>query len=157
MDKFIYTLVKSCLILLFILSTPTFVFAQAGSPYPDDEAAFMAQANRLYQNRDYKRYMEMLTTGVQRGYAQAEGDLGAIYMTTPGKDGKVRYDLAVKLFTRSANKGNATSMYMLATCYRGGLGVAPSMELYRHWMRRAAKAGSVEAQRACQDENLACW
>lgn len=158
MDKFLYRQLRSWLVLLFIVVVPVTVFAQQDYAYPSNEAEFMAQANRLYQERDYKRYMDMLVVGVRRGYAEAEANMGAIYMSTPAdSSGKNHYDLAVKLFERSANKGHSGAMYMLATCYRSGLGVTASMEMYRYWIKRAAKAGSIEAQRACEQENLGCY
>lgn len=156
MERFTFTLIKSCLIILLAIITPLFAFAQPSAAYPADEATFMAQTNNAYRAGNHKMYMEMLTIGVGRGYSDAEANMGAIFMSSPGKDGKYRFDLAVKLFSKAADKGHAGAMYMLATSYRSGLGVTTNMEMYRYWIKRAAKAGSLEAQRACSDEGLSC-
>lgn len=47
------------------------------------------------------------------------------------------YDKAIKYFTRSADKGDNYSMYMLGEIYKHGLGIAVNKEIAKTWYKKA--------------------
>ena len=64
------------------------------------------------------------------------------------------YPLALNLWTKLAQQGDAIAQYNVGVFYRDGLGVPPSDYEASRWFRIAAKQGLVQAYNQLRDEAL---
>lgn len=91
-----------------------------------------------------------LRMAAEQGNAVAQHHLGHIYQGVPepfrtDRDVPVDHAESIRWFQRSADQGNVSAAMNLATKYRGGNGVAASLEESFRWSLRAAELGNVTA------------
>lgn len=86
-----------------------------------------------------------LRAGVALGDAEAQRHLGLWYLQAKVPQMPGDAEKGVSLLRRAAAQGDATAAQELSKCYFHGRGVTPNGDLYVHWLRTAADAGSVEA------------
>lgn len=89
---------------------------------------------------DGRGYLELAAVG---GNMRAEYELGSLAESDPGKPD---YDQAVLHYNRAALAGHIPAMNALAHLYETGRGVHYSPLLAAEFYRKAAEAGSAEAQ-----------
>ena len=80
-----------------LLALSAFVVMAFGGDYEDGLAA--------YNNKDYKKAMELWTELADRGYSQAQYNLGLMY--SDGQGVKQDYKKAVELYQKAADQGYA--------------------------------------------------
>jgi TPR repeat protein len=54
--------------------------------------------------------------------------------------------MAVKWYTKAAEKGHKDAMYSLAVCYEKGTGVAKDMQKAREWINKLSAKGDGRAK-----------
>ena len=74
--------------------------------------------------KDYKKALEYFKAAAERGNADAQFNLGAMYIG--GKGVKLSYERALHFFTLSAHQGHTLATYNLAQLHLNGLGTPRS-------------------------------
>ena len=92
-----------------------------------------------------------LTDQALKGNVDAQRKLGEMYFS--GKGASTNYDMAIRYFRQSAEKGDSLSLYYLGHCSEQGLGMPMDHDLAKNYYTRAAKLGSREAKTALRRLN----
>ena len=71
-------------------------------------------------------------------------NLGCIF--DAGNGTRVDKTMAVRLYKKASEKGNATAQYNLGVCYENGTGVGQDINMAKYWYEKAAAQGSSKAQ-----------
>ena len=102
---------------------------------------------------DTRKAFELMDRAVQLGNPNSMGNLGVYYMKGLGM---ARPDpvKAAQLFKQGADLDSGLSMFFLAQCYEGGLGVAKNIAEARSYYRAAAERGVPPAMRWCEEHNV---
>ena len=80
----------------------------------------------------------------QRGYANAQNNLGLMYHN--GRGVTQIHKLAVKWFRKAAEQGYAKAQNNLGIMYQNGQGVTQDSKQAVQWYRKAAEQGDADAQ-----------
>lgn len=97
--------------------------------------------------RDKAKALAYLQSAVDAEYPPALLVMGAEFMSDPdGSPDKKRQGAA--LFLKAAEKGDPMAQLMYGTCCEQGIGAEKNLSEAAGWYRRAAKAGSVQANEA---------
>lgn len=102
---------------------------------------------------DLKKAFEYFSSAKDLGFADAYGNLGALFITAPPgmKDEK----LAVEMFKQGIEKGDARSQYFYAVCLEEGRGgLAKNAEAAREAYVKAAGLGVPGAQDWCRSHQV---
>ena len=110
-----------------------------------DTTKQVQMAYRYAQSYDYEKALEHLRIAAQRGYPQAQAQVGYYYQEGLGG---VEADPveAVKWYLRAAEQEIAPAQCNLGLCYQSGRGVERDIQKAIHWFLRAAKQGDKTAQ-----------
>lgn len=92
---------------------------------------------------DYKKAVEWYTKSANQGFAEAQYNLGAMYVH--GQGVKQNYTKALEWFTKSANQDNAKAQYNLGVMYHNGDGVNQNPSTANQWFTKACKNGHQTA------------
>lgn len=97
-----------------------------------------------YEGGDYGRAFKEFKKMAEKGFAEAQNNLGAMYADGRG----VSRDLteAVKWYRKAAEQGSAVAQKNLAYMYINGLGLPKDPVEAERWYRRAAEQGNAFAQ-----------
>ena len=98
-----------------------------------------------YDRGDYATMLQLLRPIAERGDAQAQNSLGAMYYN--GKGVVKDFKEAVKWYRLAAAQGNISAQLNLASMYYEGEGVAENLVRAHMWLSIAAAQGSPDAAR----------
>jgi len=100
-----------------------------------------------YQKEDYKTFFSEWKPLADKGYANAQYNIGWMYGAGSGvsKDNKQ----ALKWYRKAADQGYADAQYNLALMYDAGAGVSRDLSKAKYWIKKAyenpdANAATVE-------------
>ena len=88
------------------------------------------------QQKNYTQTVQLLRPWAERGDAQAQGGLGAMYYD--GQGVTQDYAKAREWFEKAAAQGEAGAQYNLGVMYGNGQGVAQNSAKAREWLEKAA-------------------
>ena len=100
--------------------------------------------NRLYRERNYLAALEWYRKAAEQGYADAQNNLGLMYVNGYGMERNYRQ--AVEWFRKAAEQGHALGQNNLGWVYETGRGVERDLLRASEWYRRAAEQGHADAQ-----------
>ena len=97
-----------------------------------------------YEKGNYEEEVKWFRKAAERGYAEAQNDLGFCYRYGEGteKDDK----LGVYWYRMAAEAGHGEAQNNLGVCYKDGIGVEKDEEQAVFWFCKAAKQGVPAAQ-----------
>ena len=109
--------------------------------------------------QDQKMYIELIRMAADRGYAQAQYHLGALYqaplldlgpLTRKDTSAPFQEDdkQAVMWYRKAAEQGHSEAQFALSQMYFYGHGIPRSKKQAYAWGRKAAEQGHAQAQRA---------
>ena len=81
-----------------------------------------------------------LTAAAERGYADAQCTLGALYC-----NGGADVELGAEWFKRASDQGHADAEFVMGCLYRAGLGVPRNVGAAKIMLHRAASKGHADA------------
>ena len=90
--------------------------------------------------KDVKRAFVLLSLAAEQGYANAQYQLGVMYMKGDGT--KIDVKRAVEFFTLAAEQGLDKAQYNVGVMYANGQGVEQSFTTAKEWFQKAAAQGS---------------
>ena len=128
---------RSLMIVALTLSFTEIRDVAFAGPFEDSMAA--------YDRGDYATMLQLLRPIAERGDAQAENSLGAMYYN--GKGVAKDFKEAVKWYRLAAAQGNISAQLNLASMYYEGEGVAENFVRAHMWLSIAAAQGSPDAAR----------
>ena len=100
--------------------------------------------NILFNRKEYALAVEWYTKAAEKGYAEAQCNLGICYYNGDGV--KQSYEKAVEWYTKAANQGDARAQCYLGECYVNRTGVPKSFNKAGQWFKKAAEQGYAKAQ-----------
>jgi len=126
--------------------------AQKGYPAKGEISSsekYFSEAGDAKANYDYKEAVKWYTKSADRGYAQAQFELGFCYAEGLGvtKDEKE----AVKWYIKAAEQGVAQAQENLAISYNNGQGVTKNEKEAVKWWTKAAAQGNEYAKERLED------
>ena len=89
--------------------------------------------------RDLKKALDYFKMAADKGHAEAQFNLGAMYIGGTGV--KKAYDKALHHFTLSAHQGHTLALYNLGQMHLNGLGVAKSCAVGVQFLKAVAERG----------------
>ena len=89
--------------------------------------------------RDLKRALELFKSAAERGNAEAQFNLGAMYIGGMGV--RKAYDKALHYFTLSAHQGHTLALYNLGQMHLNGLGAPRSCPVGAQFLKAVAERG----------------
>jgi uncharacterized protein len=103
--------------------------------------ADLKAAKLAYEQKDYATAFNQLTPLAEQGNAEAQLDLGKMYLL--GQGVLQDRDQAIKLFNESAAQGNADAQFFLGSIY-----LLPHKDIAQgvKWLRLSAEQGNQDAQ-----------
>ena len=116
----------------------------AGAGLHIAHANVFESAVSAYENEEYAEAIESFREAAEDGNADAQFNLGLMYLKGEGVDED--YAQALEWFTKSAEQGNVRAETNLARMYAQGKGVAPDYGTAVSWFRKAADQGYPDAQ-----------
>ena len=102
------------------------------------------EAIDAYNREDYKTSYRLIRPLAKKGFAQAQYNLGVLYLK--GKGVKVNLIKAKKLFEFAAEQGVVKAQNKLALMYVKGIGVVKDFNKAIKWWNLAAAQGNGKAQ-----------
>jgi uncharacterized protein len=104
----------------------------------------LEDAETAYERGDYATAFRLLRPLADNGNAQAQDDLGTMYLSGNG----VAKDVAeaAKWYRKAADQGIAEAQHSLGNMYSAGQGVPQGYAEAAKWYRKAADQGYADAQ-----------
>ena len=102
------------------------------------------KGNILFNRKEYALAVEWYTKAAEKGYAEAQCNLGICYYNGDGV--KQSYEKAVHWYAKAAEQGYARAQCYLGECYEDKHGVPKSFNKAGQWYRKAAEQGYARAQ-----------
>ena len=135
--------VVSVLFLLSVLCVCVAVAEGASSAKPNVEQLF-AEGVAAYDAGNYAKALASFTKVADQGYAEAQYNLGTMYMDGRGvtQDDKQ----AVAWYRKAADQGYAMAQYNLGVMYENGRGVAKDERRAIEYWKMAARQGDEDAR-----------
>lgn len=97
-----------------------------------------------FQKGDYRRAFDAWSLGSYEGNAEAQYNLGVLYLE--GQGIKTNVDQARAWFLKAANQNHVEAQYNLGHMALSGIGVEKNTEEALLWWKRAAEGGYAQAQ-----------
>ena len=97
-----------------------------------------------FQEGDYRRAFDAWSLGSYEGNAEAQYNLGVLYLE--GQGIKANVDQARAWFLKAANQNHVEAQYNLGHMALSGIGVEKNTEKALLWWKRAAEGGYAQAQ-----------
>jgi TPR repeat protein len=110
-----------------------------------DEANF-SKGWKAYNRGDYPTAIKLWTALAERGYTNAQNNLGMMY--AKGEGVIQDYKAAVKWYTKAADQGNDNAQNTLGVMYAKGVGVIQDYKAAVKWYTKAADQGNAYAQKS---------
>ena len=107
--------------------------------------ATFEEADRAYENGDYKTALSMLEDLANKGNIKAQYNLGLMYQNGFGVEQD--YIKAKEWYEKSANQGDELAQYNLGVFYAIGQGVKQDYVKAKEWYEKSANQGNDEAQK----------
>ena len=104
----------------------------------------LEDANSAIQRGDFTLGMKLLRPLAEQGDAQAQSNLGGMYMAGQGVPQDEQ--AAVQWWRKAAAQGDAAAQYNLGVSYQDGRGVPQDSKEAVQWWRKAAAQGDGQAQ-----------
>ena len=124
-----------------------------------DESGNLSIETQMYisvyysDNNHYTESVKWLKKAAERGYADAQQELGERY--SMGVEGVTQdYTEALKWYRKAAEQGKVLSMFRLGILYNNGQGVAQNRNEAIKWIRLAAENGSDGAKTWLERNNI---
>lgn len=127
------------------LSSLRAAWLTSSTPEAEDPAVLF---QRALQAKTESQQLELLSRASFLGHAPAQACLGEKYLD------QNKPELAVTLFRKAAQQGNANACYQLSRCYRDGVGVQRSPQLALSWLTQASSRGHILAGTELADKLL---
>lgn len=134
-----------------MLAAVAISFAVAGgvdaASVPDER---YDEGDQLYQRGHYEKAMEWWKGAADKGSANAQYRLGAVYNDGVARDKDIivtpDFKEAAKWLSLAAESGDERAQFDLGTLYDNGLGVKESKEEAARWFLAGAERGQVACQ-----------
>ena len=97
-----------------------------------------------FQEGDYRRAFDAWSLGAYEGDAEAQYNLGVLYLE--GQGIKADIEQAHAWFMKAANQNHLEAQYNLGHMSLDGMGVEKNVEAALWWWKRAAEGGYAQAQ-----------
>ncbi len=97
-----------------------------------------------FQEGDYRRAFDAWSLGAYEGDAEAQYNLGVLYLE--GQGIKADIEQAHAWFMKAANQNHLEAQYNLGHMSLDGMGVEKDVEATLWWWKRAAEGGYAQAQ-----------
>jgi hypothetical protein len=110
----------------------------------NDNPSNYALGVEAFQEGDYRRAFDAWSLGSYEGNAEAQYNLGVLYLE--GQCVKADVDQARAWFTKAAHQNHPEAQYNLGHMSLNGLGVEKDVEAALRWWKRAAEGGYAQAQ-----------
>ncbi len=102
--------------------------------------------------KDIAESVKLYEEAGKLGFLDAKANLGVLYILGEGvQEDKAK---AIEIFREGTLKNNALSMFYLAQCLEGGVGVAPDKNEAQAWYVQAAARGNAPAIAWCQKRSI---
>lgn len=121
------------------------------SKNPTDPEAQNALGNKYYIAKDYELAMKWWHTAANNGYAEAQCNLGFMYVKGYGVNQD--YKEAMKWYRKAAEQRQAEAQYNIGVMYEYGESVTKDFNEARKWYQLAADQGNELAQQALPSLN----
>jgi TPR repeat protein len=125
-----------------MLSAPLASAQQAAQPSAADS---YRKAEEFSKKKNYTEAMRWYRMAADRGNAQAQVEIGNLYME--GQGVSQSYSEALRWFRLAANQGNIEAQNDIGFIYLTGLGVPKDYAEAMRWLRKSADQGNEVAQR----------
>ena len=126
----------------FILTTIWLVFWASPSIALDNP---YKKAVDAYKNEDYETSHNLILPLAEKGFAQAQYNLGVMYFN--GKGVVKNYSNAIKWWNLAADQGNDKAQYTLGLMYEEGKGVKKNLKTAKTWFQLASNQGLAKARK----------
>ena len=128
--------------LYFILTTIWLVFWASPSIALDNP---YKKAVDAYKNEDYETSHNLILPLAEKGFAQAQYNLGVMYFN--GKGVVKNYSNAIKWWNLAADQGSDKAQYTLGLMYEEGKGVNKNLKTAKTWFQLASNQGLAKARK----------
>ena len=126
----------------FILTTIWLVFWASPSIALDNP---YKKAVDAYKNKDYETSHNLILPLAEKGFAQAQYNLGVMYFN--GKGVVKNYSNAIRWWNLAADQGNDKAQYTLGLMYEEGKGVKKNLKTAKTWFQLASNQGLAKARK----------
>ena len=103
---------------------------------------------------DHQKAFELYKRAAELGFHHSLGNLAVLYINGRVSDEPQPLKKAVALLRQGINAGDDFCLYLYARCLESGTGVKADTSLAREMFKKAAEAGSREAQKWCADHDV---
>jgi TPR repeat protein len=109
----------------------------------DNDTDLAAKGRDAIFRKDYKQALQLSAGAAERGNAQAQNNMGILYMNGLGVEQD--YTQAMRWFNKAANQGFPKAQNNIGTMYEKGLGTPRDYTQAMQWYRKAADQGELVA------------